>query len=456
MPPAPYWPLAAPLAAVRSEGFADVKHPVATGPADSASVGVGAREVGVFGASTIVYQGSRFLFSIAAASVLAPADFSGWGMMLALLVYAPALMFGVNNGMAREVPVAIGANHLEVADRAVGVTWAVAGLAVALVMAAALLASAVAPLPSVNVIAAAVLVSGTIVYGVQQFILRSRLRFVAASVQQGALGLLMLSATTFLASLGTADFVAVAALYGVPLATAVIVGFGLDRKLVSVRLVADEGWRLASVGFPIMLAGLVFSLLVTLDRWLAVSLLGPEEAAPYALASLMAAAMLVAPTVVSQQTYPRMAIARGRGAGSVELLAMARTQGLLAAGLVAPVAAALCGIAIFGVPLLLPQYEAAVPSVVLLTSGFVVLAYLTGYGNYLNVVGAQWRYLGSQLAGVAVALVLAWAGGVAFGLSGIAAGMALGHIAYGGLLRSVATRTDISLGRLPRTVAGRS
>lgn len=432
-----------------------MKDPVVTGLAERGSVGFGAREIGVFGASTIAYQGARFLFSIAAATVLTPADFSGWAMALALLVYAPALLFGINNGMAREVPVAIGASRPEAADRTVGVTSALTGLVVALVMASALLIAALAPGWSVNITAVAVLVSGTIVYGVQQFILRSRLRFGAASLQQGTFGVLMVAAAIFLASQGTADFAAAATLYGGPLVAAIIVGFVVDRKPVSLRLDIDEARRLASVGLPIMLAGLVFSLLVTLDRWIAVNLLGPEQAAPYALASLMAAAMLVAPTVVSQQTYPRMAIARGRGAGTVELLAMARTQGVLAAALLAPVAVALSGFAMLGVPLLLPHYEAAIPSVVLLTLGFIVLGYLTGYGNYLNVVGAQWRYLGAQLAGVVLAFLLTLAGGMAFGLSGIAAGMALSHIAYGALLRAVATRTGISLDRPVRTLASR-
>ena len=433
-----------------------MKDPVATGLPGSGSAGFNAREIGLFGASTIAYQGARFIFSIAAATVLAPADFTGWAMALALLVYAPALLFGINNGMAREVPMATGAGLSEVADRAVEVTSAVTGLVVALVMLGSLIVAALAPGSSVNVIAVAVLVSGTLVYGVQQFILRSRLRFGAASLQQGTFGALMLVAAILLVSRGTAGFAAAVTLYGGPLVAAIIIGFILDRRPLSFRLDSGDARRLASVGLPIMLAGLVFSVLVTLDRWIAVNLLGPEQAAPYALASLMAAAMLVAPTVVSQQTYPRMAIALGRGVGPVELLAMARSQGVLAAALVAPVAIALSGFAILGVPLILPQYEAAIPSVVLLSGGFIVLGYLTGYGNYLNVVGAQWRYLQAQLAGIAIALVLTLAGGMAFGLSGIAAGMALSHIAYGGLLRAVATRTGISLDRPLATFVTRS
>jgi O-antigen/teichoic acid export membrane protein len=173
---------------------------------------------------------------------------------------------------------------------------------------------------------------------------------------------------------------------------------------------------------------------------MAIALLGFERAAPYALASLIATAMLVVPTVVSQQTYPRMAIARGRGASSEELFAMAHHQGLIAASIVAPIGVALVVFGWLGIPALLPAYIDAGPAVVVLSFGFVTLAFMTGYGNYLNVVGAQWQYLGAQVTAAGIAVIFILVGGLTLGLTGIAVGMAASHAIYGVLLRTVAGR----------------
>jgi O-antigen/teichoic acid export membrane protein len=121
---------------------------------------------------------------------------------------------------------------------------------------------------------------------------------------------------------------------------------------------------------------------------------------------------------------------------------MAHHQGIVAAILVAPVAISIGVFAAFGLPIVLPAYVSAAPAIAVLSLGFVVLAGLAGYGNYLNVVGAQWQYLRLQLLAVLVAGVLMTIGGLGFGLTGIAAGMSLGHLAYGLLLRRAASRIE--------------
>jgi len=401
------------------------------------------REFGLFTASTILFQGARFLFSLAAARSLSSQEFTAWALVVALLVYAPSLLLGISNGMSRELPILIGRESQEAADRTIAAAWTATIAAVVTTLSGAVIVAAAAPTIGSSSLLVGILASGTIVFTTQQFILRSRLRFDAASAQMASFGLIAVVASAVLAIAGHADFRTVAALFGFALLVAIVIGIALAPPPTPLRLDIDEMHRLARIGFPIMLVGLVFSLFVTLDRWVAITLLGPQRAAPYALASLIAAAMLAVPTIVSQQTYPRMAIARGRGASANDLRAMAQHQGRIAAGLVAPVAIVIGLFAWLGIPLLLPAYAAAVPAVVVLSSGFVVLAYLTGYGNYLNVVGGQWRYLAAQMAGVAFAIGLMFLGGSLLGLPGIAAGMSGSHVLYGVVLRKVAMRTDL-------------
>lgn len=402
-----------------------------------------AREFGLFTASTILYQGARFIFSLAAAHALVPEDFTAWALVVALLVYAPSLLLGVVNGMSRELPLLIGEGSKEAAERTVAAAWAATMAATTVIIVGAMVVAAAAPTVLGSSLLVGILAASTIIFGTQQFILRSRLRFDASSAQQATFGALILIAAGFLLVVGAAEFRTTAFLYGGALLVAILLGLTLAPPPLPPRLDLDEMRRLVSIGFPIMLAGLVFSLFVTLDRWIAIALLGPQRAAPYALASLIAAAMLVVPTVISQQTYPRMAIARGAGASTAVLRTMARRQGYFAAATVAPIAVAIGLFAWLGIPLLLPTYGSAASAVVVLSLGFIVLGYLTGYGNYLNVVGGQWRYLGAQLIGVASAVSLMFVGGRLFGLLGIALGMSLSHVVYGTVLRWIAVRTDL-------------
>ena len=288
-----------------------------------------AGELSGFAASTILYQAARFLFSLAAARALSPSDLTIWALVVALLAYAPAMLLGVNNGLSRELPILIGRGAESAAQRVTAATWSATTLAVAVIAGAAGIAAALAPPVRLEALLIGGVIGATIVFGVQQFVMRSRLRFGAASLHLGVFGAGALLSTAGLALWPDADLGTALALYLVPLAVGTVLGAVLEPP-VSRGIDAPEIRRLAGVGFPIMLAGLVFSLFVTMDRWIAVWLLGVEQAAPYTLAALAAAAMLVVPTVVSQQTYPRMAVALGRGSSSADLRSMARRQGLTA------------------------------------------------------------------------------------------------------------------------------
>lgn len=406
----------------------------------------GVREFGVLATSTILLQGSRLLFSLAAADTLSPSAFTSWTLLLALLIYAPSLLLGVVNGMSREVPVLVGAGRPDRATEVVHATWTATYLVSAGVLAIAAIAAILRPDQATSIAVVGLLVAATIWLTVQQFILRSSLRFGTASLQQGILGVLLLSASAavILARVATLPVLAGAYLACLMIAIAAVVMIVPP----SLRSVAGHTIvNLAQIGWPIMSAGLAFSVLVTLDRWVATAMFGPAAAAPYAFAGITAAAMLMMPTVVSQQTYPRMAMEHGRGASSSQLLSMARRQGEIAAALSAATALAVITGALIVIPLALQEFSAALPIIAILSVGLVAQSLFTGFGNYLNVVGGQWRYLGVQLVSIALALGLTIVGASVAGVTGIAGGMAVAYALYGVLLREMAIRT------LPRSDA---
>jgi O-antigen/teichoic acid export membrane protein len=397
------------------------------------------REVALLGASTALYPGGRFVLSLVAAKTLEPSDFTTWALIAALLAYSPSLALGVPNGMSRELPVFVALNDANGVRRSIAVTWTATACAAVLgflatVLTAVVVTSSVAALVGV-------LVAGTIVFTTQQFLQRARLRFGAASAHQAALGTLLFAGSGWLYISGASGLLPTAGAYALAITLAVFLGLFLGPRPQFAGWQRGDLLTHLGVGFPIMTAGLLFSIFVTLDRWLAATLLGAPAAAPYALASLTASALLVMPSVVSQQTYPRMAMAVGRRASVGELREMARKQGVAAALLASPVAAAAIAAAWFAVPVLFPDYAAAAPAIAVLSGGLIVLAAFTGYGNYLNVTGGHWRYLAVQAFALACSAIMMIFGGLWLGLVGIALGMSCGHLIYGSALRVVALRT---------------
>ncbi len=90
-----------------------------------------AREFTLFTASTLIYQAARFSFSLAAARALTADDFTAWALVVAILIYAPSLLMGVTNGMARQLPLLIGSGDERAAERSAQAAWSATAAAAA-------------------------------------------------------------------------------------------------------------------------------------------------------------------------------------------------------------------------------------------------------------------------------------------------------------------------------------
>lgn len=385
-------------------------------------------EFGWFAASLGVFQASRFVFSLGAAQALDSRGFTTYAIFLAFLNYAPALLLGTLNGVGRELPILVGAGRAADALRLEGVAWFMGVLVGALIVGLTFVVAPIISVPLVVVLPAALTTSGFILYQVQQFVLRSNLSFNPASGLQLVCGLVTLGMTAGMLVIKPTSFADVAAYYGVGFGIAVLIGLLLRRPRWTVdRLLIA---RTARIGFPIMAAGFVFSLLITLDRWIAGTMLPPADAAAYAFASIVVAALLVLPSVLSMQFYPRMAQLYGRQADPAPVYQMARRQaGWSAIATVPPAIIVLIGAALL-VPAFFPRYQASVLPIAILTVGYVALVASNAFGNYLNVVGGQWSYLKVQLAALVPTIGLMVAGAALAGSVGIAAGLAIGLVAY--------------------------
>jgi O-antigen/teichoic acid export membrane protein len=385
----------------------------------------------LFTMSVLLMQGARFAYNIGVAHALPTGEFTYWALLLAALSYAPALLGGSLNGLGRQLPYLRGAGQLDAAEAAESTLhWTL------VIVLLGVLAAAFAGTFVIGALALplGLAVGGTLVFSVQQFVLRSSLAFNRASIQQLVFGL-GVSSVALLMLLNTSTLGVAAFGYAICLVLAIALGL----------LLHPPSWRrptwgafveLTRIGFPIMVAGVIFSVFVTSDRWIASALLGQVRAAPYALASVVGSSMLIIPTVISQQTYPRMAILYGKTGDRAQVYGMARRQSLLAGVAAFPLALVGAVAVIVFVPIVLPAYRDAVVPACVISLGFAVLAASTGFGNYLNVVGEQWTYLRVQIGSTAVALGLMVVGARIASAIGIAIGISLGYALYGLWLRA--------------------
>jgi len=337
---------------------------------------------------TGVYQGARLGLSLIAAAVLGPATFGEWVMITLLLQYSAFASLGFPNGAGREVPRRLGQGRPDLAERAedvalsgtllLGLLAGIAGLAIARALVGGPAAIEIAGLLGVAIVAQQLVL-------LEQVLLRSRFRFTSAAVQLGVVGVVMLLVGLAALREGIAGLT-LALVIG--LLAALVVGHFVLRRRPRVTWDQGEVRAIVGIGFPIMLAGLAFSLLTTLDRWLVLAFIGDVAFGIYGLVGIAISGLMVLSTVVAQQYYPRIAHAYGANLDPQALLAMAQRQSWIASTVVALAAVPMIALAWLILPSVLPEYAAAAAPATLAMLGILVYSGATGNANLLNSVGA--------------------------------------------------------------------
>ena len=391
--------------------------------------------VGAFAAGTLVYQVGRLALSLVAARMLGPEVFGDWVLIMLLVVYLNATGLGVTNGAGREIPYLTGADRGPEATRVADVASAVtllSGLAAGFAAAglAALLLGG--HLDGTSLVLVAVAAALQHPFLLEQVLFRSWFAFRQAALQLSVLGIVVLASGLALVGYGVD---------GLLISQIVTYGVAITLGVKFLPYVPRPRWQmqivrpLVSVGFPIMLAGLMYGLLTTLDRWLVATFLERADVGYYGLVGIVLSGLLLVPQLLAQQFYPRMAFIYGKGSSRVELLALARLQGLIAGAAVAVVAVSIAVLALVAVPIALPDYRPSLMPLAIALVGVVAYAFGSGFGNLLNTVGAHRRFLGIQTVALLVNVGLA-AGLLAlgFGLEAVAVASTVGMALYSMML----------------------
>jgi O-antigen/teichoic acid export membrane protein len=382
------------------------------------------RDFALLLSSTGTLQVSRLVLNLVAAATLPVAAFGTWVLIQALLLYTTYSNLGILSGANRWIPVHLGRGEAEAArndERA-----ALAGALLAGAVAALLLGGITWGWTANPALAFAV----AVLFGFQQpylfyqVSLRSRMEFDRASAQQLVLGLgLPVVGLPLLLTNGVPGLtVAFGVVY---LAGSLIPWFAWRRSLAP-----DLDFRRLGVlmrsGIPIMISGLLFGVLVSLDRWIILAVLGEREVGVYALAATLSGGLQLVFLVLAQQFYPRIALEFGRAGTSPALFDAALRVSVVSSGAVLPFAVLLAAMAPI-VTLIFPAYAGAAVVLPVLAIGAVVLAFSNGFTNLLVAVGRYAVLIGVHVAAVAVAGGAAFAAAVwGWGIEGVAVGMVAG------------------------------
>lgn len=390
------------------------------------------REFVLFATSSVLFFGSRFAVSFVAAKLLGPSTWGFWNMLNLILVYGCLSHFGVINAMNRDVPLLKGKGESERVEaiRRVSLTFITisALVVVGMIVAAAVLLVKDTP-HKIALVLVGLLFLCTQFYSYLEIYLKSDGRFRQMSHQQLLFaGVIPLVSIPLVLKLGLPGFILGQSVALLVISVFIATTIPFDFKL---KIDRREVRRLVKVGFPIMVAGLLYGLMTTVDRWVIASFLGVGQVGFYSLSIMVTGFLTLVPLVIAQQIYPRMAESFGQNARYQDLKKWVVRQILMAVSITTPLVLAVY----FFFPLIVRQFMPAyIPGIGAMKISLIGLFFLPlagGFGNFLNTVDRQVYYTVVQAGAILLNLLLdILFVKIGFGINGVALGAATSYTTY--------------------------
>lgn len=373
--------------------------------------------------------GVTFLFNLVAAKLLGPASMGQWQTISLVSIYGMIFTLGAINGMGRDVPFYRGGGDLDEVSRSIATTRAwLAGLC-GLFLAGALLAYSVLPAGTGGWLAPGlVLLCARVVNAYSTILVRSIRDFRRLGWHQLLTATIMLLAIALL--MAWPDLFTLFA--GMFLSLLAGVWYSHDFMVSRPRSMHTLR-RILSTGFPIYVVGLLFILLTSIDRVIVLYYLGTEELGHYTLATTALAVLMMAPSLVSNVMYPRLAEEFGLNRQLSGLVPLVREVVRLNLLLTLPVAAVfLVVFYFFVIPVYLDEYLPGRAAMAIILAAALFLPVGAGFGDFFNTVGLQKVYIRNVIAGLLVNVAVGvWlVGWRDTGLPGAASGTVAGLLVF--------------------------
>ena len=377
----------------------------------------------------------RFTVALIAAKKLGPATWGIWQLLYLILAYSSFIHLGVINGMNREIPVLNGRGDQKsvrlirsVSLGSVLVSSIMAGFAIFIFGLAADEVSATVPLRWMPML--------LIIYLLHRYLevyLRSDKLFGQVSLQQLFLAVVFPTIAIPLLITQKLPGYIIGQSLAIFLTCLFIIMTGSLR--LRVQFSFSETIRLLRIGFPIMTAGILYALMMTVDRVVISTLLTMQQLGHYSLSILAVGSLALIPMVVGQQIYPRMAEAWGRTAKCKDLMPWIRRQVFMSISLTAPMILAAY---IFLPPIVkhfLVEYTSGITAMKITLVAPLFLGLTSAFGNFLNTVDKQSYLLLFQVLAICFNIVLNIVFiRVGLGITGVAIGTTIAFIIHSLLL----------------------
>ena len=263
-----------------------------------------------YGITAGFLQVSRLGSTLLAASLLGPEVFSPWLLITSIISYSMFAQLGVTNGLYRELPVALGAGDQETAN-----ILFVTGRKFLLWLSVVLLALLVTfcffcnwRQPQVVILLSVFLVLVNQFYTFQLAVSHSYFNFRRVTIHMGAFAFLLPILTWY-------------GVYWAGLSGFLLAQTGL--MFISILFLGNNNPRASATfsraflrlmirtGIPISLAGLFFSILTSMDRWVISHYMGKQILGQYALAVFCVNSLALLTKMISPQFYSRMSFLFG-------------------------------------------------------------------------------------------------------------------------------------------------
>lgn len=372
--------------------------------------------------------GITFVFNLLAARLLGPDQMGIWQTANLISIYGSIVTLGVLNGMGREIPIKIGGGDSRGVTELVATTLAFLSLLVVILMLASASAFIYGTDTGLIIAIGLALLSARLLNLFSTMLIRSQQDYIRLGLHQGVSALVIgVGAVAIWVNHTIATLLATMIL-------SLTLSITLALKFIRyspVSIIALK--KLATIGTPIMMAGILFGLLTTVDRVLILSLLNSKSLGLYSPVISVSGALMIVPSMISNVMYPRMGHNYGKSGSYKELMPLVGRMIRMNYMVTLPIAV-LLGVVFYFlvVPYFLPGYdESRIPlALSLLAALFLPLG--QSMGDLFNVIGWQRLYLRNMAIGMVVNCLVGYLltahGGL--GLSGVALGSVAGMAAY--------------------------
>ena len=345
-----------------------------------------------FASSTVIFQISRVLVELMVAGILGPTIWGVWNLLNISILYRGAITFGIDNGMSRELPILLGKGKLLEAESlnnsAFTAILIISMLACALFL---IILRYINEGLEFSYILMCILFMSFQGYHFYTYTLKCYSRFDQVSAIQAVFSLLFPLITIPLSYLYSFNGFLLG--YSIALIVSCYSIFFKNKINFSLNINYVQLYNLIKIGFPIMLVGISYAILNTVDRWMISLFLGVEELGYYSMSIIVFSALILLPRIISQQIYPRMAYNWGADKSIYSMKALIRKQSLYSFYLIIPISVILYVFTPLLIRMWLPEYINGIDSARFIILGAIFMPLSAGWGNFLNIINKQIYYL---------------------------------------------------------------